>query len=120
MFAAPSYSLPTFLTSSQILVCNPFTTLEELQLIASRWAHAIAHGRADRLYVIANTHLLSYTLQSQAVALVSSVPPRECTTLVFVSGAEEGQVSFDEKTNSFAIYMVQSQTFVLRWVYRRE
>ena len=41
--------------------------------------------------MVANTHLLSYTLQSQAVALVSTVHARDCTTLVFVSGAEEGQ-----------------------------
>ena len=75
----------------EVLFCNSSTTLEEVELMIWRWRSAQKHGRGDRLFCVVNCEKLSYTLQSQAVALVLSTDRLLCSTLIFVSGKAEGQ-----------------------------
>ena len=75
----------------EVLFCDSNTTIEDIELLLIRWSKASLYNRSDRLYCIANTDALSYTMQSKTARLLLNFKLTNCSSLVFISGKAEGQ-----------------------------
>eukprot|EP00930_Biecheleria_cincta_P035478 TRINITY_DN24399_c0_g1_i1.p1 TRINITY_DN24399_c0_g1~~TRINITY_DN24399_c0_g1_i1.p1 ORF type:complete len:4764 (+),score=1067.82 TRINITY_DN24399_c0_g1_i1:48-14339(+) len=77
--------------SEELLLCSSHTTLEEIDLLLRRFINARKHGRGDRLYCVANVHLLSYVTQCGTVEALRNLEEQvgfsAASALVFVTGA---------------------------------
>ena len=67
-----------------MLFAGPATTLEEVELLLRRWLGARRHGRGGFIFVLADVHELSYTLQCRVVdklrALTSEYGTRDAAS----------------------------------------
>jgi hypothetical protein len=59
----------------EVLMCSEATELEDVVLLLNRWKQANQYNRNNNIYVLANLHLLSYTLQCRVVDVLKSMIP---------------------------------------------